>query len=99
MPFRVTRCADRDTIPSPYIEYVKCSKCSEPISLTDIVESSDGRLSHVDCKRPGVLTPEERALVFLYYADHVVAHCVPCNKTYRFTELASDLLGSMSGST
>src|SRR5262245_11043437 len=73
---------------------VRCSKCSESISLADIVESSDGSLSHVDCKRRGALTAEERALVFLYCADHVVAHCVPCNKTYRSTELASDLLGT-----
>jgi len=28
---------------------VKCSKCSQPIALTDIIESSDGRVSHVDC--------------------------------------------------
>jgi len=73
---------------------VNCSKCSEPIALSDVIELADGRLSHVDCTRRGALTAEERALVFLYCADHVVAHCGPCNKTYRFTELASDLLGT-----
>ena len=49
---------------------VKCTKCSEPIALTDNVESSDGRVSHEDCKRPQVLSPEERALVFVYCANH-----------------------------
>ncbi len=73
---------------------VRCSKCSEPIALSDAIESSDGRLSHVDCMRPGALTPVERALVFLYCANHVVADCVPCNKSYRFTELSSEVLGT-----
>ena len=73
---------------------VNCSKCSQPIALTDNVESSDGRLSHADCKRPQVLSPEERALVFVYCANHPVAYCLPCNEKYRFTELAADMLGS-----
>jgi hypothetical protein len=45
---------------------VNCAKCSQPIALTEIIESNNGHLSHVDCKRPQILTPEERALVFLY---------------------------------
>jgi len=31
---------------------VKCSKCAQPIGLTDIIELKNGHLSHVDCKRP-----------------------------------------------
>jgi hypothetical protein len=31
---------------------VKCSKCGQFIALSDIIESSNGRLSHVDCTRP-----------------------------------------------
>jgi hypothetical protein len=72
---------------------LKCGKCSEPIALTDIIESSDGRLSHVDCKRPKVLTPEERALVFLYCSGHVVARCPACDIAYRYTQLAADMVG------
>src|SRR5262249_56315910 len=45
---------------------VKCSKCSEPIALSDVIESSDGRLSHIDCMRPPMLTVEERAFLFVY---------------------------------
>src|SRR5262249_2065128 len=33
---------------------VKCSKCHQSIGLTDAIESSEGRLSHVDCERPQV---------------------------------------------
>ena len=38
---------------------VNCSKCSQPIALTDNIESSDGRLAHTECDRPQTLTPEE----------------------------------------
>jgi hypothetical protein len=72
---------------------VKCSKCSRPITLTDIIESSRGRLSHVDCKRPGTLTVEERALIFIYCSDHAVARCLSCDVSLRFTELGADVLG------
>jgi hypothetical protein len=72
---------------------VQCSKCSQPIALTDIIESHDGRLSHVDCKRPKVLTPEERALVFVYCSGHVVARCPVCDVSFRYNELAAEMVG------
>ena len=72
---------------------VNCSKCSQPIALADIIESKDGHLSHLDCKRPHVLTPEERALVFTYCSGHVVARCPICDMGLRYTELATDILG------
>ena len=30
---------------------VMCAKCSRPIALADVIESSTGRLSHLDCER------------------------------------------------
>jgi hypothetical protein len=72
---------------------VPCWKCSQPIALTDTIEANNGHLSHVDCKRPHILTPEERALVFAYCSGHVVARCPACDVSYRYTELASDILG------
>jgi hypothetical protein len=72
---------------------VNCTKCSQPIALTHIIESNHGHLSHVDCKRPHVLTPEERALVCAYCSGHVVARCPICDVSFRYTELASDILG------
>jgi hypothetical protein len=27
---------------------VQCAKCSKPLTLTDIIESRDGHLSHID---------------------------------------------------
>jgi len=75
---------------------VQCSKCSRPIALTDIIESRMGRLSHLDCKRPHTLTAEERALVFVYCSVHAVARCLSCDVSFRFTELAADVLGGQT---
>jgi hypothetical protein len=72
---------------------VNCAKCSRPIELTDVIESSNGHLAHIDCRRPHVLTPEERALVFVYCAGHVVARCPGCDISYRYTQLAADMVG------
>ena len=74
--------------------HVKCSKCSQSIALTDIIESSDGCVSHVDCRRPQTLTAEERALLFVYCFNHAVARCLACDIGFRFMELAADPLGS-----
>jgi len=73
---------------------VNCSTCSRPIALTDNIESSDGHLTHADCKRPQILTAEERALVFVYCSDHAVAHCQSCSESFRFMELGADMIGS-----
>ena len=37
------------------------------------------------------LTPEERALLFVYCSEHVVARCLSCDISYRYPELAADL--------
>jgi hypothetical protein len=71
---------------------VKCSQCSEPISVNDIFEASHGRLSHLDCSRRRGLTPDERQLLFVYCSDHVVAQCLSCGLSFRMMELAADPL-------
>ena len=73
---------------------VRCEKCSRPIALTDVIEASAGRLSHLDCARAQGLTPEERALLFVYCSDHPVAHCLACGAHFHMAELAADPLGS-----
>ena len=73
---------------------VKCAKCSAPIALSDIIEPSDGRLSHMDCKNPHMLTAEERALLFVYCSGHAAAYCLGCDLRFRMAELAADALGS-----
>ena len=75
---------------------VNCSKCSRPISMADVIESSAGRLSHLDCTRAQGLTPEERALLFVYCSEHIVARCLSCALDFRITELAADTLGGLT---
>jgi hypothetical protein len=72
---------------------VRCAKCSEWIQLSDVIESFNGRLAHVDCMRRRALTADERHLLFVYCSEHVVAQCLPCGLSYRFTELAADPFG------
>jgi DNA-directed RNA polymerase subunit RPC12/RpoP len=72
---------------------VNCAKCGRSIALTDVIESSAGRLSHLDCARAEGLTPEERALLFLYCSDHVVTKCIPCGLEFHMMQLAADPLG------
>ena len=69
-----------------------CTRCSRPIAPGDTVAFSPGGLSHVDCRRPRVLSNEERALLFLHCSDHVV-ECVPCARSFPLSELGSDLRG------
>jgi len=72
---------------------VKCSKCSEPITLSDVFESNNGRPSHIDCSRPGMLSTEESALLFGYCYGHAVAYCLGCDLHLRLGELAADAGG------
>ena len=72
---------------------VQCSKCLQLIALTDIIESSEGRLSHANCAQPRTLTTDERILLFVYCTGHVVAQCLPCGLSFRIAGLAADPLG------
>jgi hypothetical protein len=68
-----------------------CPQCSKAISLDDTFILDSGRVSHLDCRRPRVLSPEERVVLFRFCSEHAVAECEQCAKSYRMTELASDL--------
>ena len=72
--------------------HTQCSRCSQPIATTDVIDFSNGRLSHVDCRRHQTLTPTERSLVFVYCSEHPVARCPACDLRFRFEELAADFL-------
>jgi len=68
-----------------------CPGCSRTIAPEDTFVVSDDQLAHLDCKRPQALGPEERALLFRYCWNQAAAECEHCAKSYRITELASDL--------
>jgi hypothetical protein len=69
-----------------------CPNCSKAISPDDTFGLDSGRLSHLDCQRPRVLSLEERVVLFRFCSAHTVAECERCAKSYRMTELAADLI-------
>ena len=66
-----------------------CPQCSRMISPEDTIVFGRGRLGHLDCRRPRVLSAEERTLAFLYCRDHEVAECPTCTRRFRLLELVS----------
>src|SRR2546426_11179231 len=67
------------------------------ISPEDTIVFGHGLLGHLDCRRPRVLSAEERTLLFIYCRDHQVAECVRCTGKFRLREVASlDLFGIRS---
>ncbi len=70
----------------------KCRRCVHPISADDTVLLLGDGMSHIDCRRPRDLSPEERALLFRYCSGHAAAECAACAKSFRSEELAADLL-------
>ena len=55
-----------------------CPQCSRTISAHDTIIFGHGRLGHVECRRPRVLSAEERTILSIYCRDHPVAECVRC---------------------
>jgi hypothetical protein len=47
-----------------------CRACSQTISPEDTIVFGYGLLGHLDCRRPRVLSAEERTLLFIYCRDH-----------------------------
>ena len=72
----------------------KCPRCHQSIMVDDTVSFDSDAIAHLDCRRPRDLSHEERALLFRYCFDHVVAECANCAKKFRQQELASDLMGN-----
>jgi len=66
-----------------------CPECSRRISPGDTIVFGYGRLGHLVCCRPRVLSAEERTLLFLYCRDHPVAECIRCGGKFHLREVAS----------
>ena len=66
-----------------------CPECSRTISPGDTIVFRFGILGHLDCRRPRVLSAEERTLLFIYCRDHQVAECVRCAGRFHLREVAS----------
>ena len=72
-----------------------CPQCSQAISLGDTIVSAGGRLSHWSCRHPRALSADERALLFSYCLNHLVARCQACARRFHLSQLAADLDGGL----
>src|SRR6059058_5244726 len=66
-----------------------CPQCSLTISPEDTLVFRFGILGHLDCRRPRVLSAEERTLLFVYCRDHQIAECARCTATFHLRQVAS----------
>jgi len=74
-------------------EETKCARCLQLMAPDDSVTFEGKKIVHLDCLRPRDLTPEERALLYVYCWSHVAAKCVDCGQSFRLRELAADASG------
>ena len=72
-----------------------CPQCSQTISRGDTIVSAGGRLSHWSCRSPRALSADERALLFSYCRNHLVARCQACDRRFHLSQLATDLDGGL----
>jgi DNA-directed RNA polymerase subunit RPC12/RpoP len=68
-----------------------CLRCGQLMSSNDTIAFDAKQIVHLDCRRPRELNHEERALLFRFCWDHVVAECGACRQRFRRDELAADL--------
>ena len=74
-----------------------CPRCGQALSPEDTIVFGYGLLGHLDCRRPRVLSAEERTLLFIYCRDHQVAECVHCAGRFHLRDVTSlDSLGIRS---
>jgi DNA-directed RNA polymerase subunit RPC12/RpoP len=73
-----------------------CPRCGQVISSEDTLAFSGDKIFHLDCHRPHDLSPEERAVLFRYCHDHVVAKCFACAASFPQQDLGADLIASRS---
>jgi hypothetical protein len=66
-----------------------CPRCGQALSPEDTIVFGHGLLGHLDCRRPRVLSAEERTLLFIYCRDHHVAECVRCGGRFYLLEVTS----------
>ena len=57
-----------------------CPECSRMISPEDTIVFGFGILGHLDCRRPRVLSAEERTLLFIYCRGHQVGECISLHR-------------------
>jgi hypothetical protein len=65
-----------------------CPQCSRTISPEDTIVFRHRLLGHLDCRRPHVLSAEERTLLVMYCRDHPVAACRRCAGSFQLRDVS-----------
>jgi hypothetical protein len=65
-----------------------CPNCTRAILPDHTLVFEQGPPTHLDCKQPRALSPEERILPFAYCREHPIAECKDCVARSRLRELA-----------
>jgi hypothetical protein len=73
----------------PQTQIATCRNCSQILSPVDTLVFRPGLVAHLDCRRPRVLSAEERTLLFVYCRDHQVAECIRCAARFFLREVTS----------
>jgi len=66
-----------------------CPECSQMFSPEDTIVFGHGRIGHLDCRRPRVLSAEERTVLSIYCRDHRIAQCVRCGEQFHLSQVES----------
>jgi hypothetical protein len=66
-----------------------CRNCSRNISPEDTIVFRSGLLGHLDCRRPRVLSAEERTLLLVHCRSHQVAECIRCAAKFFLRDVSS----------
>jgi ribosomal protein L37AE/L43A len=67
-----------------------CPLCSRVMAADDTIVFGRYHLSHLDCRQPQALSPEERALLFFYCRPDPIGECARGTRSFRLFELASN---------
>ena len=73
-----------------------CPQCSGVISPRDTLLVRNRHLVHLDCTRPRMLSPDERAVLLSFCVDHAVAQCLACASSFHLGQLTADPLAGRS---
>jgi hypothetical protein len=65
-----------------------CPNCTRAILPDHTLVFEQGPPTHLDCKQPRALSPEERILPVAYCREHPIAECKDCVARSRLRELA-----------
>ena len=66
-----------------------CPECNRMISPEDTILFGHGRLAHLYCRWPRILSAEERDILTSYCRHHTVAQCVRCGEQFHLPQVAS----------